>query len=125
MALRTQETMWLQGTAVTNADKQDIGVSSSPKAAALDRVEGCGSKQLTGTGTTLTGAQVEHGRCARATRCRTLVESADEAASSQAASAIVRNAVAGAVASAHNLTTMATVVVAMGAEFSTPCEEVS
>ena len=101
----TQEKTRSQGTAVTNAEKQGIGFGGSPKTAA--------------PGATQTGTQVERGRCARASGRRTLVESADEAASSQAASAIVRNAVGGAVASAHNLTTMATVVVAMDVEFGT------
>ena len=39
-ASRTQETMQLQGTAVTDIDKQGIGVGGSPKAAALGDVEG-------------------------------------------------------------------------------------
>ena len=75
-ASRTQEMTWLQGTVVTNTDKQVIGSSGSPKAVAPGYMEGHGSMQLTGTGTTRTGAQVERGCCARASRCRTLVESA-------------------------------------------------
>ena len=78
-ASRTQETTQSQGTAVTNADKQGIGVSDSPKAAAPGYVEGHVSMQLTGIGTTWTGAQVEHGRCTMALCCRTLEESSDKA----------------------------------------------
>ena len=51
MVLRTQETTRSQGTAVTDADEQGIGVGGSPKAAALGYVEGHGSMQMTGTGT--------------------------------------------------------------------------
>ena len=78
-ALHTQETKQSQRTAVTNADKQGIAVSSSPKAAALGYMEGHGSMQLMGTGTTQTGAQVECGCCARASHRGTLVESANKA----------------------------------------------
>ena len=76
---RTQETMRLQGTVVTNADKQGIIVGASPKALAPGYVEGHGSVQLTGTGTIQMGTKVEHGFCARASRRRTLVEIANKA----------------------------------------------
>ena len=78
-ALRTQETTWSHGTAVTNADKQGVGVGGSSKASAPSDVEGRGSAQLTGTGTTRKGAQVERGCCARVSRRRPLVESTNKA----------------------------------------------
>ena len=64
---------------MTGANEQDIGVSGSPKAAAPGNVEGCSSVQLTGTGTTQTGTQVERGFCTRVLRRKTSVVSGDKA----------------------------------------------